>query len=49
MHMTRFKSDFYHKFLYKNIDIIIVVTNLVKEKLKNLFKKILVQKIVIYI
>jgi len=33
MHMTRFKSDFYHKFLYKNIDTIIAVTNLVKEQL----------------
>ncbi|MDK2070556.1 glycosyltransferase family 4 protein [Aliarcobacter butzleri] len=33
MHMTRFKSDFYHKFLYKNIDMIIAVTNLVKEQL----------------
>lgn len=34
MHMTRFKSDFYHKFLYKNIDMIIAVTNLVKEQLE---------------
>ncbi|MCK9338084.1 MAG: glycosyltransferase family 4 protein [Arcobacteraceae bacterium] len=34
MHMTRFKSDFYHKFLYKNIDAIIAVTNLVKEQLE---------------
>lgn len=33
MHMTRFKSDFYHKFLYKNINTIIAVTNLVKEQL----------------
>jgi len=33
MHMTRFKSDFYHKFLYKNIDTIIAVTNLVKKQL----------------
>jgi glycosyltransferase involved in cell wall biosynthesis len=33
MHMTRFKNDFYHKFLYKNINTIIAVTNLVKEQL----------------
>ncbi|QOG11493.1 glycosyltransferase family 4 protein [Arcobacter sp. FWKO B] len=33
MHMTRFKSDFYHKFMYKNIDTIIAVTNLVKQQL----------------
>ena len=34
MHMTRFKSDFYHRFLYKNIDSIIAVTDLVKEQLE---------------
>lgn len=34
MHMTRFKSDFYHKFLYKNIDMIVGVTNMVEEQLK---------------
>lgn len=34
MHMTRFKNDFYHKFLYKNINMIIAVTNLVKEQLE---------------
>ena len=34
MHMTRFKNDFYHRFLYKNIDMIIAVTNLVNEQLK---------------
>lgn len=33
MHMTRFKSDFYHRFLYKNIDTMIAVTSLVKEQL----------------
>jgi glycosyltransferase involved in cell wall biosynthesis len=32
--MTRFKSDFYHTFLYKNIDTIIAVTNMVKEQLE---------------
>ncbi|MGG7072900.1 glycosyltransferase family 4 protein [Campylobacter sp. 9BO] len=33
MHMTRFKSDFYHKFLYKNIDMIIAVTELLQEQI----------------
>ena len=39
MHMTRFKSDFYHKFLYKNIDMMIAVTNLVKEQLEKFIPK----------
>jgi glycosyltransferase involved in cell wall biosynthesis len=34
MTMTRFKSDFYHKWLYKNIDIIHAVTYQVKEQLE---------------
>ena len=34
MTMTRFKDDFYHKWLYKNIDIIHAVTNQVKEQLQ---------------
>lgn len=33
MTMTRFKSDFYHKWLYKNIDTIHAVTHQVKEQL----------------
>ncbi len=33
MRMTRFKSDFYHKFLYKNIDVMIAVTQQVREQL----------------
>lgn len=33
MHMTRFKRDFYHKFLYKNISAIIAVSSLVKQQL----------------
>ncbi len=33
MHITRFKDDFYHKFLYKNIDCIHAVTYEVKEEL----------------
>ena len=34
MTMTRFKDDFYHKFLYKNIDLMIAITNQVKEQLE---------------
>ncbi len=34
MTMTRFKDDFYHKWLYKNIDTIHSVTNQVEEQLK---------------
>ncbi|MEA1955855.1 MAG: glycosyltransferase family 4 protein, partial [Campylobacterota bacterium] len=34
MTMTRFKDDFYHKWLYKNIDTIHAVTNQVKEQLE---------------
>jgi len=34
MTMTRFKNDFYHKWLYKNIDTIHAVTDQVKEQLK---------------
>lgn len=34
MMMTRFKSDFYHKFLYRNIDCIIAVTKEVKNQLE---------------
>src|SRR5574344_26622 len=45
MHMTRFKSDFYHKFLYKNIHIMIAVTNLVKEQLEKFIPKDIIPKI----
>jgi glycosyltransferase involved in cell wall biosynthesis len=34
MTMTRFKNDFYHKFLYKNIDLMLPVTYQVKEQLQ---------------
>ncbi len=34
MTMTRFKDDFYHKFLYKNLDLILAVTKQVKEQLE---------------
>lgn len=33
MTMTRFKNDFYHKFLYKNIDVVICVTKALEEQL----------------
>ncbi|HIM76339.1 MAG TPA: glycosyltransferase family 1 protein [Campylobacterales bacterium] len=33
MTMTRYKNDFYHNFLYKNIDLILPVTEQVKEQL----------------
>ena len=33
MAMTRFKDDFYHKWLYKNIDTIHAITNQVKEQI----------------
>lgn len=34
MTMTRFKDDFYHRFLYKNIDGILAVTNQVKNQIE---------------
>jgi len=34
MRMTRFKDDFYHRFLYKNIDMMLPVTHQVKEQLE---------------
>ena len=33
MHMTRFKGDFYHRFLYKNINLIIAVSYLTEKQL----------------
>jgi glycosyltransferase involved in cell wall biosynthesis len=34
MTMTRFKDDFYHRFLYKNMDLLLPVTYQVKEQLE---------------
>lgn len=34
MRMTRFKDDFYHRFLYKHIDMMLPVTHQVKEQLE---------------
>ncbi|QOY55228.1 glycosyltransferase family 4 protein [Candidatus Sulfurimonas marisnigri] len=39
MTMTRFKDDFYHKWLYKNIDTIHAVTYQVKEQLERFIPK----------
>jgi len=39
MYMTRFKDDFYHKWLYKNIDMIHAVTEEVKEQLIHFIPK----------
>lgn len=33
MTMTRYKDDFYHNFLYKHIDLLLAVTNQVKEQM----------------
>lgn len=33
MNMTRFKSDFYHRYLYKSLDLMIAVTQQVKEQI----------------
>ncbi len=34
MTMTRFKDDFYHRFLYKNVDLMLAVTEQVKEQIE---------------
>lgn len=39
MNMTRFKDDFYHRWLYKNIDIIHAVTHQVQEQLEKFIPK----------
>ncbi|MBA1438785.1 MAG: glycosyltransferase family 4 protein, partial [Epsilonproteobacteria bacterium] len=46
MTMTRFKDDFYHKWLYKNIDMIHAVTYGVKEQLERFIPKEVRPKIV---
>lgn len=45
MTMTRFKSDFYHKWIYKNIDMMLAVTYQVKEQLKTFIPKDICPKI----
>jgi glycosyltransferase involved in cell wall biosynthesis len=39
MTMTRFKDDFYHRFLYKNMDLLLPVTYQVKEQLERFIPK----------
>jgi len=39
MTMTRFKNDFYHRYMYKNIDLMLPVTYQVKEQLKRFIPK----------
>ncbi len=39
MTMTRFKDDFYHRFLYKNIDLMLPVTHQVKAQLEKFIPK----------
>ncbi len=34
MTMTRFKDDFYHRFLYRNVDLMLAVTQQVKEQIE---------------
>ena len=46
MHMTRFKSDFYHRFLYKNIDTMIGISKKVCEQLEKYIPEDIRPKIV---
>lgn len=39
MNMTRFKSDFYHRYLYKKIDLMIAVTRQVKQQITHFVPK----------
>ena len=46
MRMTRFKDDFYHKWLYKNIDIMHAVTKEVQKQLEKFIPQDILPKIV---
>ncbi|MDF1882600.1 glycosyltransferase family 4 protein [Sulfurimonas sp. SAG-AH-194-C21] len=46
MTMTRFKKDFYHKFLYKNIALLLPVTNQVHEQLKKFISTDVIPKVI---
>ncbi len=46
MHMTRFKDDFYHKFLYKNIATIVGISAKVSEQLNKFIPQDVRPKIV---
>ena len=39
MTMTRFKDDFYHRWLYRNLDLMLAVTNQVKEQIEQFVPK----------
>jgi len=45
MTMTRFKDDFYHKFLYKNIDTIICVTKALENQINKFIPKYIRPKV----
>lgn len=45
MTMTRFKDDFYHKFLYKHIDLILAVTKQVKNQIIQFIPKDIAPKV----
>jgi len=45
MRITRFKDDFYHRFIYKNVDAIIGVTKQVKEQLEKFIPSDIAPKI----
>lgn len=41
MTMTRFKDDFYHRFLYKNLDLMLAVTHQVKSQIEKFIPKLI--------
>lgn len=45
MNMTRFKNDFYHRFLYKHMDMILPVTYLVADQIKKYIPKMVRPKV----
>ncbi len=50
MTMTRFKNDFYHRFLYRNVDLMLAVTKQVKEQIEKFVPKEIRPKVeVLYI
>lgn len=46
MHITRYKNDFYHRFLYKNLDAMIAVTRQVKNQLEKFIPQDIAPKII---
>lgn len=46
MHMTRFKNDFYHNFLYQNVDLMIAVTEMVQEQIETFIPENIRPKVV---